>query len=387
MPGLWSSIFAFLLLLGSTGLGFWLHHRLPERHRTRESIEVLHLAISLQATFTAVALGLLVTSVKSGFEAAYLARATYAGELAQLDRCLRDYGEGAGPIRADLRAYVGAVIASTWPDEAPPRGVLVPDVSHMAMTGEDPALADLIDRVGMGVRGLAPTEPLRKAVAAACTADYAAAIQGRWAAVESVHDFVSGPFYAVMVFWLAILFGCLGLRAPPNRLEHGGHRAVRAFGQRRDLRDPGSRPALWRAVRRLQPVHARRARRHDALSGHGALWIGSTQIDLLGRLDRIDVGDVDHHRLVVGAHQHAFQRLRGVGVDLLMRHERRHEDEIAGTRLGDEFQPLAPAHPRAASDDVDHAFELAVVMDAGLGVGGDASPCRPRSSAPRRARG
>ena len=40
-------------------------------------------------------------------------------------------------------------------------------------------------------------------------------------------------------------------------------------------------------------------------------------------------------RLLAAAHHHAFARLIRPRVDLLMRHERRHEDEIAGAGLVD----------------------------------------------------
>src|SRR6185312_11197629 len=77
----------------------------------------------------------------------------------------------------------------------------------------------------------------------------------------------------------------------------------------------------------------------------------------------------------VRAHEHAFERLVGAGIDLLMRHVRRHIDEIAGAGLGDEFQILAPAHARLAAQNVDHAFQCAVMMRSGFGVGlnGDGS--------------
>src|SRR5206468_2896899 len=86
---------------------------------------------------------------------------------------------------------------------------------------------------------------------------------------------------------------------------------------------------------------------------------------ILRRLRRLDV-QVDRHRLAVAAHQHAFERLGRAGVDLLVRHEGRHVDEVAGTGLGGELQVLAPAHARAALDDVDHALQRPVVMRAGL---------------------
>src|SRR5207302_1527760 len=69
---------------------------------------------------------------------------------------------------------------------------------------------------------------------------------------------------------------------------------------------------------------------------------------VLGLLDRLDV-EVDDDRLVVAAHQHAFERLVRARIDLLMRHEGWHIDEIAGPGLGHEFEVLAPAHARLAA--------------------------------------
>ena len=68
----------------------------------------------------------------------------------------------------------------------------------------------------------------------------------------------------------------------------------------------------------------------------------------------------------------------GAGVDLLVRHVGRHVDEVARPGLGDELQRLAPAHARPALDDVDHAFQRAVVVGAGLGVGVDVHRAGPQ---------
>ena len=78
---------------------------------------------------------------------------------------------------------------------------------------------------------------------------------------------------------------------------------------------------------------------------------------------------VHHHGFVVAAHQHTLQRLIAAGVDFLVRNVRRDEDEVAGVGLGDKLQLLAPAHPGLAAHNVNHAFQRAVVMRAGLGVG------------------
>ena len=46
----------------------------------------------------------------------------FAGDIAELDVRLREYGEDAAPIRAKLRTYVAAAIADTWRNEPPPSG-------------------------------------------------------------------------------------------------------------------------------------------------------------------------------------------------------------------------------------------------------------------------
>ena len=108
----------------------------------------------------------------------------------------------------------------------------------------------------------------------------------------------------------------------------------------------------------------------------GAGWVGVDPGDGFGLLDRLDV-EVHRDRLAVGAHQHAFERLVLRRVDLLVRHVGRHVDEVARPRLGDELQLVAPAHAGLALEHIDDAFEVPVVVRAGLGVGVDRHRARP----------
>src|SRR5580765_3732765 len=96
----------------------------------------------------------------------------------------------------------------------------------------------------------------------------------------------------------------------------------------------------------------------------------------LGLLDRLDV-EVDRDRLAVAAAEHALERLVAAGVDLLVRHPRRDVDEVARPGLGGELERLAPAHPRPPLDDVDDAFERAVMMRPGLRAGMDVHRASP----------
>jgi hypothetical protein len=217
MQNPWSStVLLMAILCASAAIGFFVHARLPEHHRSAQSIGLVQLVIGLLVTFIAIVLGLLTTSVKGGFDAAYNARGHYAGELAQMDRCLRDYGPETAPIREELRAYVAAVVASTWPNEPPPANVSYPDVSKMARTGENPMLASIMNDIGLKTRSLLPANELRKSLMAACVQDYHDLVQARWAVIEGLRQSISPPFYWMLVFWLAILFGSFGLTAAPN---------------------------------------------------------------------------------------------------------------------------------------------------------------------------
>jgi hypothetical protein len=213
-----SSVIVFAVMCASAAFGFFIHSRLPEKHRSPQSIALVQLMITLLVTFAAIVLGLLTTSVKAGFDAAYNARGEDAAQLAQLDRCLRDYGPETAPMREQLRTYVAAVIASTWPNEPRPAGINLPDVSKMPLTGESPVLSDILSDVGLALRSLRPADGVHERLLADCDEQYDEVLKARWKVVEGAAGSIAPPFYWVMVVWLAILFGSFGLTARPNTM-------------------------------------------------------------------------------------------------------------------------------------------------------------------------
>ena len=214
-----SAVIFLILLCVSAGLGFFINSRLPERHQSQESMELVQLAITLLVTFTAIVLGLLTTSVKAGFDDAYKARGDYASQLAQMDRCLRDYGPETQNLREQLRAYVAAVIASTWPDEPRPANLTYPDTSKMSLTGEDPTLGAIMNDVGLETRSLQASDELHRTLRSACAEQYRDLVKARWKVIEGVRGSISAPFYWVLVFWFAILFASFGVIAKPNAMS------------------------------------------------------------------------------------------------------------------------------------------------------------------------
>jgi hypothetical protein len=214
MPDLRSTALLLALLLGAAGAGYFVKVRLPERHRSRDSVALVQVTINLLVTCTAIVLGLLTTSVKNGFDQAYSVRGQYAAALDQIDGCLSDYGPATKPMRDQLRAYTAAVIASTWPDEPPPEGVRYPDVKGMPLTGESSVLGAIIDGVGSSLHRLEPPDPLHQHLQSVCEQQYADLVKSRWTVIEQARPSLSTPFYWVLVFWLVILFASIGLTAP-----------------------------------------------------------------------------------------------------------------------------------------------------------------------------
>ena len=214
-----SGLAVFVLLCASAGLGLFIRPRLPEHHRTRETVELTQITIGLLVTFAAVVLGLLTASVKHGYDSAAQDRQRYALQLTTLDQCLRDYGPDAAKIRVDIQSYTAAVIASTWPDEPPPTGVRYPDVTGMPRVGETPTLAALIDRIGLEVGELAPIDALHTRLAALCFDRFKDVWHARLGVIEAASSDLFEPFYQVVVVWLMIIFALFGLVAPFNPLS------------------------------------------------------------------------------------------------------------------------------------------------------------------------
>src|ERR1041385_177515 len=137
-------------------------------------------------------------------------------------------------------------------------------------------------------------------------------------------------------------------------------------------------PARRSPFRPIASFSTRCARRPENRLGP-VLAVAMDGVDpphLFRLFDRLDI-EIDDNRLVVAAHQHAFQGLLAGSVDLLMRHIGRYKDEIARSGLRDIFEMLAPTHARPPFQDINDAFERAVMMRAGFGIGVDMDRAGP----------
>jgi hypothetical protein len=218
MTEIQSAVLVFILLLASTGVGAIVRPLLPEEHKAQETVQLVQLLVGMLVTFAALVLGLLTASAKTGFDTTDNDVRSYAAALIELDQVMRDYGADLDQTRALLRAYTSAAIASTWPSEPPPPGDY-PKIEASPQVGgklASPVLGAMLDRAQRQVRLLEPADAYRRKLAVDSATRFGQLIALRWKLIEEAHGSISVPFYAVLVFWLVVVFASFGLSAPRN---------------------------------------------------------------------------------------------------------------------------------------------------------------------------
>jgi hypothetical protein len=127
---------------------------------------------------------------------------------------LRVIGREAEPIRAELRAYLAAVIFSTWPDEPAPSGNFLRGLPPGQT--ESSALSALLRHVDEQIRELQPTIPTQATLISAAGQQFDVFTGARWVVIETEHPTIPDLFYALMLFWTSLMFVGFGLCAPRN---------------------------------------------------------------------------------------------------------------------------------------------------------------------------
>jgi hypothetical protein len=208
-----------VVLVGASLIGMATHGKLSDRQRSRETVEQVRLVISILVTFTAVVLGLLLSDVKSSYDAFDARLRAVAGDITELDQRLRQYGDETAPIRKILRSYMAGVIADTWRGETRPSGDY-PLYSDPADGVERAPLGNLLIEVDTAIRKLEPADPFHAGLVNLLQAKSAEVLEKRRLAIEAVHETISWPLLAAMTAWLAVVFGVFGLTAPRNAVVY-----------------------------------------------------------------------------------------------------------------------------------------------------------------------
>jgi hypothetical protein len=221
MSELGGAAILFAILLAGSVLGAVARPFLSERHRSRETTDLVRLVMTMLVTFAALVLGLLTNSVKASFDTIENDLRSVSIQLIQLDRSLRLYGNETESARALLRSYTAERIASTWKDQPKPPGTdysLPASSSPTSVAG--PPYGDLLIQAEADIRDLKPQDPEQRRLLQTSLNQFELFMRARWKLIEEGHGSISTPFYLVLTFWLVIIFASFGLSAPGNALSY-----------------------------------------------------------------------------------------------------------------------------------------------------------------------
>ena len=223
MTSLWlATTIPLILMLLAAGLGMRVRLELKEHHKSVATTDLLRLTVTMLVTFAAIVLGLLITSSKSSFDAADSAMQTYASTLGELDNALQAAGPAAAPMREDLAQYTAAAIASTWATERPPPGNYYPrnvGNSDNGVAYESAALGRRLAQIDAAISRLPSQTAAQIQAKKTCAAAMDEVFRQRWTTITASQVSLSTPFFIVLVFWLCVVFLCLGLSTPMNALS------------------------------------------------------------------------------------------------------------------------------------------------------------------------
>ncbi|HEY5310516.1 MAG TPA: hypothetical protein VIK97_18510 [Casimicrobiaceae bacterium] len=195
-------VFACVFAGGVTGLA--LHRRLPEHHRDADSRDVVKLVMGLIATIAALVLSLLIASAHAAYDTQESEVQMLGAHIVQLNRILVHYGPETGEIRVHLRHLVEAELGHIWhKDGGPTASALPPQRSEAEV---------LYDKLST----LEPKNEAQKYAQGRALTLVTTMSDTRQLLYEQAGGSLSWPFFAVMVFWLVVLFVGFGLYGKRN---------------------------------------------------------------------------------------------------------------------------------------------------------------------------
>lgn len=195
---------AFAFILASAIGGAFLRTRLPERHVSGDSKDVIKLSIALVATMSALVLALLFASTRTSFERTSGLVSRLTADITELDRVLKHYGPEAQPVRNALRAEIQPMIDSIWRDEAIARGVKFEE-------GKAPE-----EEVLFMLEDLQPTNAKQRALRTRAIQVSSDLAQTQLSLFAQPTDSISNTFLIVLIVWLMFIFGIFSMSAPLN---------------------------------------------------------------------------------------------------------------------------------------------------------------------------
>ena len=193
----------FGCVFGGALLGMIVGRKLPEHHLTSETKDVVRLGMALVGTIGALVLSFFITSAKGYHDRQTNELTQMSAKVVVLGRILQFYGPEASEARETLRAMVGQVLLSTWPNEQTENAQIPPRTARPV---------DLYNQI----EGLAPKEERQRAMQSQASGLLISVGEVRWLMIEEAAVKINPLVILVLDFWLTCLFVSWGLYSPGN---------------------------------------------------------------------------------------------------------------------------------------------------------------------------
>jgi hypothetical protein len=194
------SLVILLLVLGGIVFGYLLRRTLPRHHVSKETQEVVRLGAGLIATIAALVLGLLIAAAKGAYDTRSTQINQVTANVIVLDNLLAQYGSEASPIRKLLRDAVNPMADRLWHEKA----------------GGPFAATSQGEMLYVAIYGLSPKTEIQRSLQARAIQTVNELAQMRLLLFVEADNSIPGPFLAILVFWLVIIFLSFSLFADLN---------------------------------------------------------------------------------------------------------------------------------------------------------------------------
>jgi len=196
-------LIVFACVFGGALFGMLLRGVLPEHHLSADSKDTVRIGMGLIATLAALVLGLLIASAKNFYDTQSSELTEMSAKIVLLDRVLAHYGPETKEVRDLLHNAAARMLDQLWPKDSGEH----PHIEPAASGGEI-----LFDKI----QELSPKNDTQRTLQTQALSMGVDIGKTRWMMFEQAGSFVSMPLLAVLVFWLATIFGSFGLFAPRN---------------------------------------------------------------------------------------------------------------------------------------------------------------------------
>ncbi len=196
---------AFACISGGVLLGPYVRSYLPDHHLNDNALEIVKMGAGLIATLAALVLGLMVSSAKGTLDAMNAGLTQEGAKIIMLDRALASYGPETKEVREQLRSSVASAIDMIWPEDKSRH-------ANMKAIEATRSIEIIQDRL----RGLSPHSDAQRQLRSQALQLATDMAQTRWILIEQTEQTLPPAFIFVLLFWLTVLFACVGLLAPGN---------------------------------------------------------------------------------------------------------------------------------------------------------------------------